>query len=188
MKSKKENTHTALLRAALALFAAQGFDGTSTALIAKQAGVASGTLFFHFATKEELINQLFEEIKLKIENVLLENYQPSQPVHERFIQGFSALLRYFLVNPQHLQFMEQYHFSPLSTCALNDNYSNHVLKNILHEARETNAVKDIPVQVLHALAFGPIVSLAKEHATRGCTVDEAMIHATITACWDGMKT
>lgn len=36
---KSEDKRCALLQAALELFAAQGFDGTATAQIAKQAGV-----------------------------------------------------------------------------------------------------------------------------------------------------
>lgn len=42
----------AILETALRLFVDQGFHGTSTASIAKQAGVATGTLFHHFPTKK----------------------------------------------------------------------------------------------------------------------------------------
>jgi AcrR family transcriptional regulator len=45
-----------IMNAALKLFVENGFHGTSTAEIAKTAGVATGTLFHHFKTKQELIN------------------------------------------------------------------------------------------------------------------------------------
>ena len=61
-RSTKEDKRCALLQAALELFAEQGFNSSPTALIAKRAGVASGTLFFHFKSKEELIHELFREI------------------------------------------------------------------------------------------------------------------------------
>jgi len=48
-----------ILEAALLLFTKEGFHGTSTAKIAKEANVSNGTLFHHFKTKEALINTLY---------------------------------------------------------------------------------------------------------------------------------
>ena len=44
----------AILHSALQLFVNKGFNATSTASIAKAAGVATGTLFHHFPTKNLL--------------------------------------------------------------------------------------------------------------------------------------
>ena len=54
---------TQILQAALALFAEYGFRGTSTAEISKRAGVATGTLFHHFKSKEDLIEELYMDAK-----------------------------------------------------------------------------------------------------------------------------
>jgi AcrR family transcriptional regulator len=53
----------AILDSALQLFVNHGFNATSTASIAKAAGVATGTLFHHFPTKNDIMNQLFLSIK-----------------------------------------------------------------------------------------------------------------------------
>ena len=58
-KNKKQQ----LLDAALALFVNQGIYATSTASIAKTAGVATGTLFHHFPSKDALILELYKNIK-----------------------------------------------------------------------------------------------------------------------------
>ena len=42
----------AILDTALVLFTERGFFGTPTSMISKEAGVATGTLFFYFKTKE----------------------------------------------------------------------------------------------------------------------------------------
>ncbi|MFL6151367.1 MAG: TetR/AcrR family transcriptional regulator [Ornithinibacter sp.] len=52
---RKERTRQALLESALALFAEQGYDATTTAAIARRAGVSEMTLFRHFATKDALL-------------------------------------------------------------------------------------------------------------------------------------
>ncbi|WP_066426548.1 TetR/AcrR family transcriptional regulator [Anabaena sp. 4-3] len=48
-------TRTRILEAALRLFAAQGFDGTTTRDLAQAAGVAEGTLFRHFPNKKAIL-------------------------------------------------------------------------------------------------------------------------------------
>ncbi len=52
-------TRQRLVRAALELFTAQGFHLTTTPLIAKKAGVAEGTIYRHFASKQHLLNELY---------------------------------------------------------------------------------------------------------------------------------
>jgi AcrR family transcriptional regulator len=51
---KKQETHTALRRAALDLFATKGFRETRVSDIAEAADVAPATFFRHFASKEEV--------------------------------------------------------------------------------------------------------------------------------------
>jgi AcrR family transcriptional regulator len=50
-----------ILTVALALFSSQGFDSTSTSLIAKQAEVSEGLIFRHFTNKEGLLMALMEK-------------------------------------------------------------------------------------------------------------------------------
>jgi AcrR family transcriptional regulator len=58
-KNKKQQ----LLDTALTLFVNQGIYATSTASIAKTAGVANGTLFHHFSSKDVLVLELYKNIK-----------------------------------------------------------------------------------------------------------------------------
>jgi AcrR family transcriptional regulator len=50
----KEATQRAILKAALALFSKKGFHATATKEISRAAGIAEGTLFNYFRTKEDL--------------------------------------------------------------------------------------------------------------------------------------
>ncbi len=51
-----EATRERLLRAALDLYTTAGFTGTTTPALAARAGVAEGTIYRHFASKEQLLN------------------------------------------------------------------------------------------------------------------------------------
>ena len=49
-----------ILETALKLFAAQGFNATSTRQVAKEAGIAEGLIFHYFPTKASLLTALLE--------------------------------------------------------------------------------------------------------------------------------
>ena len=51
----EDSPRTRILKAAQRLFAAQGYDGTTTRDLAQAAGVAEGTLFRHFANKKAIL-------------------------------------------------------------------------------------------------------------------------------------
>lgn len=53
--STEEDTRTRILKAALQLFARQGYDATTTKDLAAAAGVAEGTLFRHFTNKKAIL-------------------------------------------------------------------------------------------------------------------------------------
>ncbi|MEK6185122.1 helix-turn-helix domain-containing protein, partial [Klebsiella pneumoniae] len=64
-RPKSEDKKQALLEAATAAFAQSGI-AASTSAIARSAGVAEGTLFRYFATKDELLNELGNDSNLLI--------------------------------------------------------------------------------------------------------------------------
>jgi len=58
--ANKEKTKQAILAAALKLFAEKGFYNTGTRAVSRKAGIAEGTLFNYFETKEDLALYFFE--------------------------------------------------------------------------------------------------------------------------------
>ena len=52
-------TRQRLIRTALELFTTRGYHVTTTAQIAKKAGIAEGTIYRHFASKQQLVNELY---------------------------------------------------------------------------------------------------------------------------------
>lgn len=84
---KQTEKQRKIVEAAISAFAEKGYSNTSTAEIAKMAGVAEGTIFKHFGTKENLLlsiiipfikdfspqmaDEIFEEV-MKDENLTFE--------------------------------------------------------------------------------------------------------------------
>lgn len=73
-------TKRKIFEASMKLFAEKGYDATSIEEITATVGVAKGTLYYHFSSKEEIFNFLIEEgIKLLKNSIAiktgnLENY------------------------------------------------------------------------------------------------------------------
>jgi AcrR family transcriptional regulator len=60
MESKSRATQDAILDAAIDLFIETGFETTSMDAIAEKAGVAKGTLYYHFRSKEGIVDAVVE--------------------------------------------------------------------------------------------------------------------------------
>jgi AcrR family transcriptional regulator len=60
-EKNKERTKERILEAALELFRDKGLEGTTTKEISKRSGIAEGTLFNYFKTKEDLALYFFQK-------------------------------------------------------------------------------------------------------------------------------
>lgn len=59
-----------ILDVAEELFAAKGYDGTSTTDILERVGIARGTLYYHFKSKEEILDALIDRtIQGMVQNI-----------------------------------------------------------------------------------------------------------------------
>lgn len=76
-RPKSEDKKQALLEAATAAFAQSGI-AASTSAIARSAGVAEGTLFRYFATKDDLLNELYLSIKSGLVQVMVASLKPNE--------------------------------------------------------------------------------------------------------------
>lgn len=63
-------TKRKIFEASMKLFAEKGYDATSVEEITATVGVAKGTLYYHFSSKEEIFNFLIDEgVKLLLNNI-----------------------------------------------------------------------------------------------------------------------
>lgn len=95
-KSEEKRLH--LLEAAAEAVAERGV-GAPTALVAKLAGVAEGTLFRYFATKEVLLNEMYLYICEQSWDATRYSFNPSLPVVERAKAMWDAHIDWALAHP-----------------------------------------------------------------------------------------
>lgn len=62
MADNAATTRDRLLEAARELFTADGYHATTTPLLARRAGVAEGTIYRHFPSKQALLNAAYQDV------------------------------------------------------------------------------------------------------------------------------
>ncbi len=88
-----------ILDAAERLFAERGFDHTSTALIAAEARVPQGLIFYHFKTKMELLLAVIREDQATLLDGLLPALVPEDEGLRRAVAGLWQHLSRVLGEP-----------------------------------------------------------------------------------------
>jgi len=87
-----EERRKEILDAADELFGQKGFDGTSTNDILEKVGIARGTLYYHFKSKEDIMDALIEQYNLRILSAAQKiAADKSIPVIERIVRVVMAL-------------------------------------------------------------------------------------------------
>lgn len=105
-RPKSEDKRLALLDATTRAIAEFGL-GAATSLIAREAGVAEGTLFRYFATKDVLFNEVYHHHKQILGTVLMRTYDHGLSVKERSREIWNNYIDWGLVNVDARKAMRQ---------------------------------------------------------------------------------
>jgi AcrR family transcriptional regulator len=131
--SEQVQARQRILDAAQLLFALQGFDATSTKRIAQEAGVPQGLVFYYFANKEKILEDLVSERSFlpEMERILrmAPQVQPKEALHElgrRFLAVVTrreAIARILVrESPNHPQVAQRWHQMRESAIDIIGNY------------------------------------------------------------------
>ncbi|MBP5451893.1 MAG: TetR/AcrR family transcriptional regulator [Treponema sp.] len=87
-----EERKNEILDVAERLFSAKGFESTSMNDIQNEIGIARGTLYYHFKSKEEILNAIIERVTARImENAEAVARDKSLPVVERLVKTILSM-------------------------------------------------------------------------------------------------
>lgn len=148
---KGAQTRERLLDAALVEFKRAGIAGADTAAIASAAGVAHGTFFFHFPTKEHVLLELEKREEVRMAAELTRAFDKPHTVRDTLTECFAVLekLERRLGKPLFKDFLAL-HFSTTRPPA--EESQNHpVIVAVVDELRRAQQHGDIPdsVDVMH---------------------------------------
>lgn len=183
--TKTVDRPAAIRRALRDLVAERGFHGASMGAVAKQAGVAAGTAYVHYESKEELVYATYLEIKQNLSDVVLPQVDLDAAPRERFVQLWTAVFRHYREEPARAGFLAQLEASPFFEEA-----SRRLAESgdpLLDQASRPDLVAllaDLPMEVIAALTLGVAVRLV----AAGVTLSDEQLDLVAEACWRAVTT
>jgi len=96
VKNKGSDKYDRILKAAVKVFAENGFHGSKVSQIAKEADVADGTIYLYFKNKDDILISLFEENMDWIINTLEEDLKKTEDPVEKIrvcIRNFYSMAK-----------------------------------------------------------------------------------------------
>lgn len=175
-----------ILDAALGLFAERGFHGTAMPDIAAEAGIAAGTIYRHFASKEALVNALYRRSK----QALLDALGAPAPgeLRELFHDLWWRLVGFARAHPLAFAFLELHHhgtYLDAESRALELRILAPIA-GVLEAGRAHGVTKPMPPHALIVTVWGAFVGLVK-HARLGYypLTDDICAQVEQT-CWDAI--
>lgn len=177
-----------LLAAALTLFVEFGFHDTPTSKIAKEAGIASGTLFYFFPTKDELVKALYIAIKSRLNEHISETIKDEQLL-EGILKGYySATLHWALKHKMEFRFIEQFNSSPYLKQIAEEEIQKHIkpIMGLLKKGIKNKIIKPTDVNLVFTLISGHTFSINQYLVANqfSKSKQDKVINDTYALLWD----
>jgi AcrR family transcriptional regulator len=179
----------AILDTALVLFTERGFFGTPTSMISKEAGVATGTLFFYFKTKEDLIDTLYRRIKEEAAQVMRRGMDMETGTKAQIRRLGINAVEWGSTYPAKMKFMEQFAHSPfVSTTAHEEGMSHFLfLQDLVQEGIRDGAIRDLDPPLLFCMLASSLSGLvARVSMTDDPKERERIIGQGLDIVWNGL--
>lgn len=164
-------------RAMVELVAENGIHGTSMGQVAARAGVATGTAYVHYASKDDLLIAAFVEVKQQLAAAVVAGLEPSAAPRALFDAVWRAIYEHLRHDPSLARFLTQLDESPLRSRAHDSMPADDPLMALA--ADMAPYLVDLPVEIVYELGLAPAVRLIATETT----LDETQLSLVIDACW-----
>jgi len=185
-RPRSEDKRQAILQAATRLFAEEGLSAP-TSRIAKEAGVAEGTLFIYFANKDTLLNELYLDLKGQLGDVAA-SLPASKDLKEQLWYAWQAYVQWGLNHP-----LEYRALVKLATCPqLTEETRSKIQRTftgiveLLKQAMGHGALKAQPSSFAAAL-MGSMADTTKDFMAAEPTKAKQTCKAGFEAFWNALS-
>jgi AcrR family transcriptional regulator len=170
----------AVRQAMRTLVAERGFHGASMSAVAAEAGVATGTAYTHYSSKDDLVLAAYLETKAELGEAATRDLPEDGSPEDGFRAIWHGIHSHLTSNRDHARFLMQVDFSPYRERA----HAAAMERGdaLMEQAADSGIVErllPLPLDVLYDLGLGPAVRLAA--AGEDLTARE--LDAIADACW-----
>lgn len=180
-----------ILESALDLIKDHGFHGCPMSMVAKNAGVAAGTIYTYFESKDDLICELYFYAKDTIYSHVSGGDDTSLDFKTRFFNYWTNLSQLYLDRPEIQRFFEQFMISPFNTLEIQseDSLWHDWNSGFFKEGIEEGYLKNLSPDILFIMVIGSINSMIRVRKNFSVKIKERGIDLNQLAemTWDAIK-
>lgn len=168
-------------RALVELVAENGLHGAVMSAVASRAGVATGTAYVHYHSKEELLLEAYHEVKRGLGQAAVAAAEPPAAPAARFAAIWKGIYRHLAEDPVRARFLVQLEVSPLvnQAHASSPDGEGDPLMAAATAPDIVPLLADLPLEVLFDLGLGPAIRLAAGSSRPS----ELELDRIAAACW-----
>jgi AcrR family transcriptional regulator len=179
----------AILQAALELFVERGFHGTAVPEVADRAVVGAGTIYRYFASKEALVNELYQRHKQLLTTRVLRDFPVGASGREQFGELWRRMVRYAQDEPLGFAFLELHnHASYLDDTSkqLEERITAFGLE-FIRQAQARGDLRPVEPLLLIGIVMGAFIGLVRKSAECHLVLDEAAWHTAEQCVWEAIR-
>ncbi|EGU18441.1 TetR family transcriptional regulator [Vibrio mimicus SX-4] len=178
-----------ILIAAEKLIAEQGFQGLSMHKVAKEANVATGTIYLYFRDKDHLLTEVRLHVSQRIADAVQANIQDDMSLQERFRTMWLNIWTLAGSSRDIISNRVQYESLPTTTCCNVRELEQKMFAKVellFDQGKQQGLFKPLDNHLLSALSFETTVTLARQYTLGFYQLDDSTLDAMIQASWDAI--
>lgn len=182
---EKSSKKKAIFDSTLDLVKDLGFHGTTMSLVSKNAGVAAGTIYHYFESKDQLICELYAYNRHRLVEIVDEAVVEDQTCQKNFFSIWRKLYQFYTDNTNVLIFFEQFVNSPYNQNKNHKHFQGQ-LYNFFSEGSEKGCMKSVKPEILVVLTMSSIAATAKLNRFGNIPLSDNDLSHIVEVLWDGI--
>jgi len=186
---KDQNKIQAIYEATLALVLKSGYAELNMAAVAKEADIATGTIYTYFKNKEALINQLFLFLKEEKVKLMFKKYNEKDSFYVSFQKLWLAYFKISINEYHKMMFIEQYAYSSIITSQTRKKADALLLPmiSLLQQAQQEQLIKPIEPEIILSSITGAVLEIVRYYQSKGTKPSKTTIEQCFEMAWTSIR-
>lgn len=189
IRQKCPEKRKSLLHATLSLVNDNGFHDAPMSQIAKLARVSPATIYIYFKNKQDLVDQLYLEIKKQFGEYAFKNYHEDLSVEDGFKLIWFNIAQFKIMQVEESNFLSACDNTPIVKQEIRNQGLEYLLplKLLWQRGIEEKILKDMSMYAMYAFTIYPLAFLLQCHQKKQCEFNSEKIEEAYKSAWDSIK-
>lgn len=188
-ETKSQLKRDALVKATIHLVNNHGFHAAPMAKIAKTAGISPGTIYLYFENKQDLINQVYVQVKAAFTQFAFKDFEEQSTVEVGFKNIWKNIAKFKLHEVDEAMFLSQCDNTPMIDEASRQEGLMHLkpLLTLWERGQKEGIIKPVSPYLLYAYSIYPIAFLMNMQQQQRIQLTTEHINQAYQMAWDSIK-